>query len=95
LSNLFYSSKIIENLNIEFIEDNVTNISLIKPTGKVLLYNLSIFIESDRSFYRSDDKRLKQSLMLKTKPRDQIYMDILKSYEADSEKSIEDLFAMI
>ena len=96
ISKIFPTAKFLEDLQIELINDDITNLNLIKPKENILLYNLSIYLESSpNNFYRSFDKIL-PSLKLKdidsSSANDLI--SIINSYETNQSNTIEEWFKL-
>ena len=91
LSKIFPSSNFIKNLNFALLSDEFSSLDLIKDEDFILLYNISIYLQDNsKNFYKSNSKIL--SLDIKESCSTNDLDQIIKSYEVDLNKNIEDFF---
>ena len=91
LSKIFPSSNFIKNLNFTLLSDEFSSLALIKDEDFILLYNMSIYLkENSKNFYKRNSKILSLDIKESYSPND--LDQIIKSYEVDLNKNIEDFF---
>ena len=91
LSKIFPSSNFIKNLNITVLTDEYSSLELLNDDDFILLYNMSVYLQDNyKNFYKRNSKIL--SLNLKESNTHNDLDQIMKSYEVDLSKNIEDFF---
>ena len=90
LSRIYPSSNFLKD-KIFLVEDSINSLKLISEDAYVLLYNLSIYLESNpRNFYKPNSKILNFNRLNSSDEKD--LEEIIQSYEVSLTRNIEEFF---